>query len=185
MTKVIKKTFAYFDKEEQWLNQMSREGYALENYQGGRYYFETAKPNSYQYKIELLDQKNKQATEEYLDFLNEMDIDVLATYSGRVYLRKQNDGRAFAVYTDIDARIKQYQKGHAIWAGIGSSQFSIASILLFFGIQQLNTNNKFWYLTLIFSALLYISGIVFIAYFGKPYRKKIKTLRAEKAINEY
>ena len=38
MVKTIKKTFADFDKETQWLNQMSADGYAPSGLQGWSLY---------------------------------------------------------------------------------------------------------------------------------------------------
>ena len=184
MTKTIKKTFADFAKEEQWLNQMSAEGYALVNYGGGRYIFENTEPSYYQYAVELLNTRNKHGNKDYLSFLEEMGIDVISTYAGRAYLRKKNDGTNFAVYSDIDARIKQYQKGHGIWAGISSSQFASSAFLLFYAIQYTPAASAAFYIALAFSGLLCLSGILLITLLGKPYRKKIKHLREERKIHE-
>ena len=114
MVKTIKKTFADFDKETQWLNQMSADGYALAAYKGGRYTFEEAQPNHYLYAIKLLRPGDNAKNEQYLAFLREMQIDVIATYAGRAYLRKKNDGTAFTLRSGVDAKIAYYQKGYAI-----------------------------------------------------------------------
>ncbi|MGC4018902.1 MAG: DUF2812 domain-containing protein [Muricomes sp.] len=184
MTKTIKKTFADFAKEEQWLNQMSAEGHALTNYIGGRYVFENIQPHYYQYAIELLNTKNKAEKEQYLSFLEEMGIDIISTYAGRAYLRKKNDGTDFAVYSDIDARIKQYQKGHAIWVSISSSQFASSAYLLFYTIEYARRASAVFYITLAFSALLCLSGILLITLLGRPYRKKIRELKKEQILRE-
>ena len=184
MTKTIKRTFADFSKEEHWLNQMSAEGYALTSYNGGCYVFENVQPGYYQYAIELLNTGNRTEYERYLSFLAETGIDVISKYAGRAYLRKKNDGTNFAVYSDIDARIKQYQKGHGIWAGISSSQFASSAFLLFYAIQYTPAASAAFYIALAFSGLLCLSGILLITLLGKPYRKKIKHLREERKIHE-
>ncbi len=184
MTKTIKKTFADFAKEEQWLNQMSAEGYALVNYGGGRYIFENTEPSYYQYAVELLNTRNKHGNKDYLSFLEEMGIDVISTYAGRAYLRKKNDGTNFAVYSDIDTRIKQYQNGHGIWIRVSSSQFASSAFLLFCAMQYVPRTSALFYVVLALSGLLFLSGILLITLLGRPYRKKIKRLKEERKINE-
>ena len=184
MVKTIKKTFADFDKETQWLNQMSADGYALAAYKGGRYTFEEAQPNHYLYTIELLRPGDSAKNEQYLAFLREMQIDVIATYAGRAYLRKKNDGTAFTLHSDVDAKIAYYQKGYAIWATISSSQIAMSAYLLFYAIQLTPSAGVAFYITATFSSLLCLSGILLITILGKPYRQKIRALKREKTIRE-
>lgn len=182
--KIIKKTFVNFDKEEEWLNQMSKDGYGLLNYNCGIYIFRPIEPNYYQYAIELLNTRNKFEKEHYLSFLEEMGIEVVSTYGGRAYLCKVNDGTDFAIYSDIDSRIKQYQKGHAIWATVSCSQFASASVLIFAALKYTSPKTPEFYIALTFSLLLLLSSILLVTIFGKPYRNKIKLLKQEKKIME-
>ena len=184
MTKTIKRTFADFSKEEHWLNQMSAEGYALTSYNGGCYVFENVQPGYYQYAIELLNTGNRTENERYLSFLAETGIDVISKYAGRAYLRKKNDGTNFAVYSDIDTRIKQYQNGHGIWIRVSSSQFASSAFLLFCAMQYVPRTSALFYVVLALSGLLFLSGILLITLLGRPYRKKIKRLKEERKINE-
>lgn len=85
----IKKVFMDIAEEEKWLNQQGENGLMLLEYNNGEYVFENVAPAKYQYKIDLpkaLGEKKK----EYLSFLEECGISVVAEYGGRVYLRKNN-----------------------------------------------------------------------------------------------
>lgn len=87
----IKKFFTDFDAEEAWLNQMSAQGKELVNYRGGTYTFTTSEPHTWQYAIEVLGTTSKESRD-YLSFLEDMGIETVSTYAGRVYLRKKDDG---------------------------------------------------------------------------------------------
>lgn len=72
MSHVVRKYFADFEKEEQWLNDMSAKGLALVEYSWARYVFEESAPGEYIYRLELLEEDPKKAkSAEYLQFMEE------------------------------------------------------------------------------------------------------------------
>ena len=62
----MKKFKIYFDKdaENQWINQMAEQGYALTGFKMGMYTFEPCQPGEYIYLIDLIDQ-TRDSFEEY------------------------------------------------------------------------------------------------------------------------
>ena len=68
------------EKEEQWLNRMAQQGYALTGIGFCRYTFEECKPGEYQIRIQLLEKKvQEKASQDYIRFLEDSSIE----YSSR------------------------------------------------------------------------------------------------------
>ena len=96
MEKTVRKIFFIweYEKEEQWLNEKSKEGWQLVKASFRKYQFESGIPNEYTYRLELLDKKPKsQESMHYLNFLKETGIEMVGECKQWVYLRcKTKDG---------------------------------------------------------------------------------------------
>ena len=117
MRKVIRKWFwAWnFEKEEQWLNEMSAKGLALVDYTFCRYVFEECGPGEYVYKIQLLENlPSHPESEQYIRFVEDAGIEEVASYMRWVYFRKKNDGAPFELFSDIGSRIKHLKTVNAL-----------------------------------------------------------------------
>ena len=95
----VKKTFLDIQKEEEWLNEQGQNGQMLIGYHGGEYVFEDISPLKYQYKIDLPSYTGNKK-KEYLDFLEQTGITVVAEYGGRVYLRKNTADGPLDMYSE-------------------------------------------------------------------------------------
>lgn len=101
-TKTVRKVFAVwdFDKEEEWLNSMAQEGWALKKVGFCKYVFERTEPGEYIIRLAMHD-----ADEEYMELMRESG----AEYVGRVlqwlYFRKKAELGEFELFSDIDSRI--------------------------------------------------------------------------------
>lgn len=101
-TKTVRKVFAVwdFDKEEEWLNSMAQEGWALTKVGFCKYVFERTEPGEYIIRLEMHDYED-----EYIGFMR----DTGAEYVGRVlqwlYFRKKAELGEFELFSDIDSRI--------------------------------------------------------------------------------
>lgn len=101
-TKTVRKVFAVwdFDKEEEWLNSMAQEGWALTKGGFCKYVFERTEPGEYIIRLEMHDYED-----EYIGFMR----DTGAEYVGRVlqwlYFRKKAEFGEFELFSDIDSRI--------------------------------------------------------------------------------
>jgi hypothetical protein len=187
MKHIVHKAYWDFEKEERWLNEMSARGMAFTDYSWCRYVFTDAPNSQYIYRIELLE--NPQTHPEsiaYLRFLEENGIECVATYLRWVYLRKPASEGPFDLYTDLDSRIKHYQRINRFWNFFMILEFGAAFANLSVGIVNLSIETqaesiRFGNLAIGCAVLAF--GLLFFA-FGVPIRRKIKKLRREKAIRE-
>lgn len=83
-----------WEKEEQWLNDMSKKGWQLVHATIGKFNFESGEPSEYTYRLELLDSNIKSSeSTSYLNFLKETGIEMVGKCKSWIYLRsKTADG---------------------------------------------------------------------------------------------
>ena len=101
----------YFDKDEEtaWLNEMSKEGWALERFFAGFYRFEQCEPGKYIYQVDF-GEKLFAITDEYREFMEEAGVEVLQPWGYWIFLRKPASEGKFELYTDVDSSIEHYSK---------------------------------------------------------------------------
>ena len=96
MKKTVRKFFFIweYEKEEQWLNEKSKEGWQLVKASIGKYQFESGVPGEYTYRLELLDKSlNSKESTSYLNFLQETGIEMVGECKQWIFLRcKTADG---------------------------------------------------------------------------------------------
>ena len=96
MKKNVRKIFFVweYEKEEQWLNKKSEEGWQLVKASIGKYQFESGIPHEYTYRLELLDKNlNSKESNSYLNFLQDTGIEMVGQCKQWIYLRcKTADG---------------------------------------------------------------------------------------------
>jgi len=120
--KTIYKLFWVWDyqKEEQWLNEMAMNGWALCAVSLCKYTFEKCEPGEYTVRLEMHGRDDS-----YLDFLRETG----ALYIGRIfqwiYLRKKTADDSFDIFSDIDSRIRHLDKIGKMLGGIGFANLLI------------------------------------------------------------
>ncbi|MDD4312148.1 MAG: DUF2812 domain-containing protein [Eubacteriales bacterium] len=187
MKYVIWKAYWDYEKEERWLNEMSAQGMSFTDYSWCRYVFTDAPNGQYNYRIELLEYMPKHPESmAYLRFLEENGVEVVATYLRWVYLRKPASEGAFDLYTDLDSKIKHYQRINFFWTAMMIAEFAAAVSNLGIGIANLFLNERLGNFSsgnLIIGSVTLALGILFLA-LDLPIRQKIKKLRQEKAIHE-
>ncbi|WNS46478.1 DUF2812 domain-containing protein [Paenibacillus sp. MMS20-IR301] len=193
MSQVVRKYFIDFEKEEQWLNEMSDKGLALIEYSWARYVFEESAKGEYIYRIELLEddpQKGKSA--DYLQFMEETGAERVPAGkqpgSKRIYLgqrwiifrRKASEGN-FTIYSDIDSKIKHYQRIHRLWLSLAIMELIIGCFNV--GLIILNNPDYIYRINFTLGVLLIILGI-FFALLCVPVHRKISRLQNDKLIRE-
>lgn len=122
MKTTVKKAFMDIHKEEEWLNEQGQNGLMLIAYHGGDYEFEDVSPAKYQYKIDLPAYTGNKK-KEYLAFLEQTGISVVAEYGGRVYLRKNAADGPLDMYTEQKEAEKQMSKRLSFYFVTAISQF--------------------------------------------------------------
>lgn len=187
MKHIVHKAYWDYEKEEQWLNEMSARGMALTDYSWCRYVFTDTPNGQYHYRIELLQYlPTHPESVAYLRFLEENGVEVVTSYLRWVYLRKPASEGAFDLYTDLDSKIKHYQRINYFWTAMMIAEFAAAISNLGIGIANLFLNERlgnFSYGNLMIGGVTLALGILFLV-LDLPIRRKIMKLRQEKAIHE-
>lgn len=193
MNHVVRKYFADFEKEEQWLNEMSAKGLALVEYSWARYVFEESAPGEYIYRLELLEEDPKKAkSAEYLQFMEETGAERVPAGkkpSGKsvyvnprwvIFRRKSAEG-AFTIYSDTDSKIKHYQRIYRLWISLAVMELIIGvfNIMLMF-VNNPTALNR---VNLIMGLLLIVLALFFIS-ISMPIRRKITNLQNDKLVRE-
>ena len=101
----------YWDKdaETKWLNEMADEGWAMSGFFAGFYKFEQAEKGKWRYQIDF-GEKFGSVTEDYREFMNEAEIEIVQNWGYWIILRKLASKGEFQLYTDVESSIEHYTK---------------------------------------------------------------------------
>lgn len=131
MTKRVIRFFTNFEQEERWLNEMAAQGWHCESYVFGRYTFAAGKPGEYIYRLQLLEQPvNHPDSADYIEFLREAGVEVVASCFRWVYLRKKAAEGPFELFSDRSSRIDHYKKIIAMLLPLTAANLAFALDLL-------------------------------------------------------
>lgn len=105
--KIIRKWFWVwdFEKEEQWLNQMSAAGWVLDKVGFCRYEFIRCEPDEYTVRLEMRDRDDA-----YVAFMEETGAEYIGRMMKWIYFRKKASEGAFDIFSDIDSRMKHIDR---------------------------------------------------------------------------
>ncbi len=100
-----------FDKDAitQWLNEMSKQGYAMTGFFAGIFVFEECTPGKYIYQVDF-GNKFFSVAEDYREFMNDANVEIVQSWGYWIYLRKLASDGNFTLYTDVDSSIEHYKK---------------------------------------------------------------------------
>lgn len=112
----------YTDKEKgtEYLNEMSRKGYAMTGFLAGFFHFEACRPGEYLYQVDLTEGFFR-VKKDYREFMREMNVEIVCLWGPWVILRKKAEEGPFELYTDVESSIEYYER--ARW------MFKIAAVL--------------------------------------------------------
>ena len=97
------------DKETEWLNEMSRKGYAMTGYAAGFYSFDMCQPGEYVYQIDFTEGLFS-VTNDYREFMKEAGVEIVCLWGMWVILRRKAAEGDFVLYTDVESTIAYYAK---------------------------------------------------------------------------
>lgn len=129
-------TIAQWEEEEQWLNEMARNGYNLIGVKCFvRYIFEQGTPGEYIYKLDLPDNlEHGMDDKAYCNFLAECGIDVVCKQKQWLFLRKKAADGPFNEQGDMFAKLKMTTKAYSYAIRILSRLLRTFVILIFIDI---------------------------------------------------
>jgi hypothetical protein len=170
-------TIFNFEDEERWLNEKSANGEQLTDVGLCRYVFQDGEPGKYIYRLEMLDEyPNHYKSVEYIKFLEETGVEHITSILKWVYLRKKASDGPFDIYSDIDSKIKHYER-----------IINLANILILIQLLASIPNIIIHGITRSFANSVYllnltIAGLLFIA--KRSLEAKVDKLKKEKIFRE-
>lgn len=166
----MSKTFLDLNKEEKWLNQQGKDHLMLVGYHHGVYEFEDMSPVTFSYKIDIPNYSGSKR-KDYLDFLDQSGISVVAEYGGRVYLRKKDSEDPLVLYSQKEDMTRQSKKRFSHFITIGISEIFLGLLFLMQMIPYMaEKSTPFWILSL-FGAICLLAGLAFRIYGIKGRRR--------------
>jgi len=156
------------DKEEEWLNNLSKKGWAMKKYFLGLYTFERSDEN-YIYRIDLL--KNWEGDrKEFEEFMEDSGVEYVAQWYRWVFLRKRIQNGNFELYSDSDSLIEHYSRIQKFFLVVAIIEFICALAQLPMIISYSSISN----------GIVFLIAMIFAGSFlrmVKKYFKKINTLK--------
>ena len=104
-------TIAEYEQEEQWINEMARDGWALTAVGCCRYIFRRTRPGEFIYKLDMVERTTQdEVKENYFNFLTECGIRVVGEYKDWIYLQKRAAEGPFDMKNDTYAKLRRVNK---------------------------------------------------------------------------
>lgn len=179
MKQTINKVFFAwdFEKEEEWLNAMSKRGSQLVDVGFCKYFFEEGTAGEYNYRIELLENlPTHQGSKSYIRFLEESGVEHIGSYFRWVYLRRTANDSEFDLFSDIDSRIKHLKRILTLLLCLIPLEFSALGM-------NISTATMGSTINLICACLLIL--VFLVPFFGiAKLWKKIRELKKERILHE-
>lgn len=114
---MMKRFRLYYDKEkeEKYLDEMCRKGWALSSFFLGVYTFEPCEPGKYTYQIDMPQMPNgigpkQRAMREYVDFVESTGAECVCIWGFYVIFRKEASKGEFKLYTDAESQIRLWKR---------------------------------------------------------------------------
>ncbi|MHA6529414.1 DUF2812 domain-containing protein [Paenibacillus sp. BAC0078] len=126
------KFFTNFDEEENWLNDMARQGYRFTKKTSFGYKFELDKPEKTTIKMDYRTFKKQEDFEDYCALFEDSGWEHIAgTKSmGYQYFKKTDLDGSEDIFSDVDSKAGRYKRLAAMWAALGWSFIPILVALI-------------------------------------------------------
>ena len=108
-------TIADYEREQKWLNAMSRSGWNFVRTNGFVYTFEKGTPGEYIYKIDLPNESMTDVeVDAYYKFMEECGIEVVSSFKFWRYLRKKSTDGPFDSVNNTKAQLTMVNKAYGM-----------------------------------------------------------------------
>ena len=97
-----------FDKEEEWLENMARNGWVLDGVGFCTYHFIKTEPGEYSVRLQYLPIAEENT--DYINLLEESGAERVGRMVQWVYYRKKTADGSFQLFSDLDSRITHLDK---------------------------------------------------------------------------
>ena len=104
-------TIAEYEQEEQWINEMAHDGWALTAVGFCRFIFRRTRPGEFIYKLDMVERTTQdEVKESYFNFLTECGIRIVGEYKDWIYLQKRAADGPFDMKNDTYAKLRKVNK---------------------------------------------------------------------------
>ena len=113
--KTILRWFADFDKEEEWLNNMSGNGWCLWNTNGYIYRFKKSEPGEFIFQIDFDEDWVNDGREDYVNYRSSCGDNFLHEIDSRIYWKRKASDGTFENGGNGVAKLKIANKAFSLW----------------------------------------------------------------------
>lgn len=129
--RVVWRPYFDYEAEERWLNSMAAQGWEMKRYTWCRYVFERGVPGRYTYRLQLLPKApSANDSKEYLSFLQEADVEVVATYNRWVYARKAAGSEPFELFSDRQSKLLHRKQIATTLVAVSAAQMPLLAVTI-------------------------------------------------------
>lgn len=178
-------TIADYEKEEKWLNEMSRKGWNLIQTCGVIFTFEQGTPGEYIYKIDLPNEKmTDDEVDSYYKFMADCGIETVCTFKSWRYLRKKKSDGTFDMADNTLTQLAMVNKAYSLASKMINTLLVIFAILIASAaIVSAFTGGRLAEFMICVSAGISTSSIIALTIFFVPISRRLR-LRMNKLIEE-
>ncbi|WP_028551216.1 DUF2812 domain-containing protein [Paenibacillus sp. UNC451MF] len=125
------KFFIDFDKEEQWLNEMARQGYTLTKKSIG-YEFQQVPPTNTVIKMDYRTFKKQDDFEDYRALFEDFGWKHIAgtKSSGAQYFKSIDENENQDIFSDADSKASRYKRISQMWISLASCFICLFAVLV-------------------------------------------------------
>lgn len=146
-------TIADYEREQKWLNAMSRSGWNFVRTNGFIYTFEKGTPGEYIYKLDLPNESMTDVeVDAYYKFMEECGIEIVSSFKFWRYLRKKSADGPFDATNNTMTQLSMVNKAY----GVATKTMNI--IIVIFALVVLALNIALSFVTGYVAG--FISGII-------------------------
>lgn len=146
-------TIADYEREQKWLNAMSRSGWNFVRTNGFIYTFEKGTPGEYIYKLDLPNESMTDVeVDAYYKFMEECGIEIVSSFKFWRYLRKKSADGPFDATNNTMTQLSMVNKAY----GVATKTMNI--IIVIFALVVLALNIALSFVT--GNVAEFISGII-------------------------
>lgn len=168
---------AEYEQEEQWINEMAKEGWQLTAIGLCRYIFRRGTPGEYIYKLDVVERTaSDEVKESYFNFLTECGIRVVGEFKDWIYLQKKAADGPFDMKDDTYAKLRTVNKVYSFAVRTLCKLLKIfAGVVIICSLGQMLSSN--YAIRELFGGIMFgssTSAIVVLAILWVPILRKLR-----------
>lgn len=168
---------AEYEQEEQWINEMAKEGWQLTAIGWCRYIFRRGTPGEYIYKLDVVERTaSDEVKESYFNFLTECGIRVVGEFKDWIYLQKKAADGPFDMKDDTYAKLRTVNKVYSFAVRTLCKLLKIfAGVVIICSLGQMLSSN--YAIRELFGGIMFgssTSAIVVLAILWVPILRKLR-----------